>query len=144
MDYLTWLEPVITARLAAIGQPVFVRANLELTADHGLQAAVAAAGLEGAAKWIGSAPRSLYAQGGPKAGYVSLLVEFVNGATALISAEAAHGEPAAHLLVTGQLGTLRYDDVPEPGQLRDAPAAGRDLTAWIGESLASGKPVVRS
>lgn len=142
VHYLTWLEPVIGSRVTpeSIGNVVFVRANLELTADHGLLTAVAAAGLGNAARWIQAEPSSVYAQGGVKEGYVSLLAEFANGASALISAEAAHGEPSAQLLLVGQRGTLRYDDYPQAGQLKDRPLARAEWVRWIERSLRLGAP----
>ncbi|MBL8179880.1 MAG: hypothetical protein JNK48_34690 [Bryobacterales bacterium] len=145
MHYLLWLDPVIGTRIEAgtIGPVVFVRAHLELTADHGLLARTAAAGLESAGRWVRSEPKSVYVQGGPKAGYLNLTVEFVNGACALLCAEAAHSEPAVQLLLVGRNGTLRYDDFPQPEQLRDAPAPAQASIAWIEEAVRSGKPVAR-
>lgn len=146
MHYLSSLETLLTPRTAAggpIGPVVFVRANLELTADHGLLARLAAAGLESAAKWIASEPKSLYSQGGVKSGYITLTVEFANGASALIAAEAAHSEPAVQLLLVGRNGTLRYDDFPAPEQLRESPQASPASVAWVEDSLRAGKPLVR-
>ena len=145
VHYLSWLDPVIGSRLAAgpIGAVVFVRANLELTADHGLLARVAAAGMESAARWIGSTAKSVYSQGGAKSGYVSLTVEFANGASALISAEAAHAEPVVQLLVVGRTGTLRYDDFPQPSQLAESPSPAAASIAWVEQSLRSAAPVLR-
>lgn len=146
MHYLSWLEPVVSTRTAAggpIGPVVFVRANLELTADHGLLTRLAAAGLDTAAKWIASEPKSLYTQGGVKSGYITLTVEFANGASALIAAEAAHSEPAVQLLLVGRNGTLRYDDFPAPEQLHESPPASASSIAWVEDSLRAGKPLVR-
>ncbi len=145
MHYLTWLEPVIGTRLAAgmIGPVVFVRANLEFTADHGLLVRVAASGMDSVARWVGSEVKNVYAQGGAKAGYVSVTVEFVNGASALVSAEAAHGEPAMQLLIVGRNGTMRYDDFPAPDPLRETPVAQEASVRWIEESLGAGVPVAR-
>ncbi len=145
VHYLSWLEPVIGTRLAAgtIGPVVFVRANLEFTADHGLLVRVAAAGLEGVARWVGAEVKNVYSQGGVKAGYVSVTVEFANGASALVSAEAAHGEPAMQLLIVGRNGTIRYDDFPAPEQLRETPVASEGSVRWIEESLRAGVPVAR-
>lgn len=145
MHYLSWLDPVIHSRASSgvIGPVVFVRANLELSADHGLLARIAASALECAARWIASDVKSLFSQGSPKVGHISLTVEFANGACALISAEAAHSEPAAQLLLVGRNGTLRYDDFPQPDHLREAPAASTASIAWIEESLRTGKPVLR-
>lgn len=146
MHYLSWLEPVIATRTAVggpIGPVVFVRANFELTADHGLLIRVAAAGLESAARWIASEPKNLYSQGGVKSGYITLTVEFVNGASALIAAEAAHSEPAVQLLLVGRNGTLRYDDFPAPEQLRESPTASPASIAWIEDSLRAAKPLAR-
>lgn len=145
MHYLSWLDPVIASRTSSgvIGPVVFVRANLELSADHGLLARLAAAALESAARWAGSEAKSVYSQGSPKDGYISITVEFANGACALLSAEAAHSEPAAQLLLVGRNGTLRYDDFPQPDHLREPPAASAASIAWIEEAMRAGKPVLR-
>ncbi len=122
MKYFEALDLLIGQRLEnnAIGRVVFVRAHLQLTADHGLLAGIAAAGRELARKWTSGAVRSEYSQGGARQGFVSLLVDFEGGQAALVSAESTlGGEPSVQLLVTGQRGSLRFDDYPEPGQLTD-------------------------
>lgn len=146
MHYLSWLEPIVSSRTEAtgpIGPVVFVRANYELTADHGLLTRLAAAALDNATKWIASSPKSVYSQGGVKSGYISLTVEFANGASALIAAEAAHSDPVVQLLLVGRNGTLRYDDYPAPHQLRDSPPASPASIAWVEDSLRAGKPLAR-
>ena len=88
MKYLAWLDETLGAKLRAgsIGKPVFVRANLQLVTDHGHLISLASSAVESAAKWIGSPVRSIYAQGGAKQGFVSLLVDFA--AMKLVSAPA--------------------------------------------------------
>jgi hypothetical protein len=143
MNYFEALGKLISAQISegAIGQPVFVRLDLELTADHGLLATLAAAGVEAATGWLGAPPRSLYAQGGSKHGLVSALVEMASGASALVGTQLARGEPSARVLLVGQHGTLRFDDFPLPAQLAEMPVPSRALTAWIEQSLAAAKPV---
>ncbi len=143
MKYLAWLDETLGAKLraGAIGKPVFVRANLQLVTDHGHLISLASSAVESAAKWIGSPVRSVYAQGGARQGFVSLLVEFAAGQSALLAAETAHGNPPElQLLVVGQHGTLRFDDYPEPLQL--GPTAPARVTRWanlIEASLQSGE-----
>lgn len=145
MKYLAWLEETLGAKLraGAIGKPVFVRANLQLIADHGHLIPLAASALDTAAKWIGSPVRRVYAQGGTRQGFVSLLVEFASGQSALLAAELTQQAPAeAELLVVGQHGTLRFDDFPEPLQLGNTPPAGGRWVSLIESSLASGEAAV--
>ncbi|MFN7924323.1 MAG: hypothetical protein U0Q16_29745 [Bryobacteraceae bacterium] len=143
MHYLDWLERAVGPKLAegSIGRLVFARIDLELTADHGLLGTLVAAGAESVTRWLAASPRSVYAQGGARMGFTSALIEFANGATALVSASLAHDEPAARVLVVGQQGTLRYDDFPEPAQMADPPAPGVAWTGWIEQSLTAGKAV---
>ncbi len=147
MAYLDWLNTQLSGRLSAgaVGRVVFIRAHLALSADHGLLVPVAAGGLELAERWVKSPMRRVYAQGGVKPGFVSLLAEFEQGQTALISAEAAPAaEASALLLVTGQRGSLRFDDYPEPDALVDmAGDMGRRWTNGITGALASGKQFSR-
>jgi hypothetical protein len=144
MTYLAWLDSTIAAQLARdpIGRPVFLRASLQLTADHGLLAPILAAQLETAARWMATPVRRLYAQGGERQGFLSVLAEFDDGQTALISSELTHGgEASADLLLLGQRGSFRFQDQPEPLQLREPPAANQALAAALARSLGAGKPV---
>ncbi len=132
MPYLDWLAAQVTPRLrsGAIGLPVFVRANLEIHADHGLLFPAAAEALEAAVGWLDGSVKSIYAQGSVRDGFVSLLVEFSNGRTALIGVEVhMEGDPSARLLIVGQHGTLRLDDFPELPQLAN-PTIGA-AARWI-------------
>jgi hypothetical protein len=144
VTYLAWLEAAAGAQLArgAVGKVVFVRAFLQITADHGLLAPVAAAQVETAARWAGSEVARVYTQGGERRGFVSVLAELADGQTALVSAELTHGADAsAELLIVGQRGTLRFQDQPEPERLLElAPAAGRALAGALARSLQSGRP----
>jgi hypothetical protein len=143
--YFSWLEKNVGAQLSGdqVGKPVFVRAHLELTGDHGLLIPISEAGVAIARRWLGADVRSIYALGGVKDGTVSLQVEFAQGQTALVSAELSHGgEPSVQLLCVGRHGTLRFDDFPEPAFLMppfETPKPG--YRAYIERSLASGRPV---
>ena len=144
MTYLAWLDATIAAQLArdAIGRPVFLRASLQLTADHGLLAPILAAQLESAARWMASPLRRLYAQGGERQGFLSVLAEFDGGQTALLSSELTHGgEASADLLLLGQRGSFRFQDQPEPIQLSEPPAPNPALAMALARSLATAKPV---
>ena len=143
--YFSWLEETIGAQLAGdqVGKPVFVRAHLELTADHGLLIPISEAGVSLARRWLGAGVRSIYALGGVKYGTVSLQVEFAQGQTALVSAELSHGgESSVQLLCVGQHGTLRFEDFPDPLLLMQPiqpPTPG--YRGYIERSLASGRLV---
>ncbi len=142
MKYLAWLEETIGAKLRAggIGKPVFVRANLQLVADHGQLIALAASAVELVAKWMGWTVRGVYAQGGPRQGFVSVLVEFTAGQSALVAAELTQSAPPeVQLLIVGQHGTLRFDDYPEPLQLGGGAPSGGEWAARIEASLQSGE-----
>ncbi len=145
MHYFSWLERTIETALAGsqIGRTVFVRAHLELTADHGLLIPICEAGLSIAGRWVGADVRRIYALGGVKHGSVSLQVQFADGQTSLLSAELTHGgEPVVHLLIAGQQGALRFDDFPEPRLL--VQTIGPSTPGYRGaieRSLASGKPM---
>ena len=146
MSYLEALERLVGQRLEAdaIGRVVFVRAHLQLTADHGLLLPLAAGALDLAARWTGGAIRSVYPQGGIRQGVVSLLIDFEGGQSAIVSAEATlGGEASVQALITGQSGTIRFDDFPEPGQLADLTAGrGQRWVREIAAALASGRQIV--
>ncbi|MEZ5402154.1 MAG: hypothetical protein R2729_20945 [Bryobacteraceae bacterium] len=145
MPYLDWLTEQIASRLHAgsIGQPVFLRANLELAADHGLILPTAAEAVEAAVTWLQSPVRTLYAAGGPRGGFISLALAFSGGQTAALGAELnANGEPSARLLIVGQHGILRLHHLPEPAELAN-PTIGA-ASRWIPmieRALATGRPV---
>ena len=145
MRYLSWLEKTVGDQLSGdqVGKPVFVRAHLELTADHGLLIPISEAGVSLARRWLGAGVRSIYALGGVQYGTLSLQVEFAQGQTALLSAELTHGgESSVQLLCVGQHGTLRFDDFPDPVLLMQpiqTPKPG--YRGYIERSLASGRPV---
>ncbi|MSV28391.1 MAG: hypothetical protein EXQ52_06550 [Bryobacterales bacterium] len=146
MRYFSLLERTIEAALAGnpVGRAVFVRAHLELTADHGLLIPISEAGLAIARRWVGASVRRIHALGGVRHGSVSLQVEFAEGQTSLVSAELTHGgEPVVHLLIAGQQGTLRFDDFPDPRLL--VQAIGVSTPGYRGvieRSLTTGKPML--
>jgi hypothetical protein len=126
--YLNWLESSIAAKLAggAIGKVVFVRAHCQWTADHGVLSPVLDAALAVVVGWVGSGVRRREVQGSPASGFLNALVDFEGGQTALVASEATlGGEPQTQLLIVGQHGTVRFDDYPDPGLLREPPKAVR-------------------
>lgn len=145
MRYLSWLDKTVGAQLSSdqIGKPVFVRAHLELTADHGLLIPLSEAGMAMTRRWLGASVRSIYALGGVTYGTVSLQVEFAQGQTALVSAELTNGdELSVQVLCVGQHGTLRFDDFPDPVLvMQPIEAAKPQYRRYIERSLASGRPV---
>lgn len=141
--YWKWLDQTIAARIDSgeIGKPLFVRADLQLTADHGHLLGAAGAVLESVTRWFQSGVDRVYAHGGVRQGFLSLMVEFSGGQTALLSAETTRsGDPSALVLVLGQYGSIRLDDYPEPEQLGDAARANPAIVAAIERSLDSGRP----
>ena len=114
MKYLAWLDKTLTAKLAEqpIGRPVFLRATLQLTADHGLLRTVAEETIRLAAGWMKAGVSSAHWQGGAADGHVAAMVAFAEGQSALVSSELTRGEePAVELLLMGQHGSLRFTDV---------------------------------
>jgi hypothetical protein len=114
MKYLAWLDKTLSVKLRdqPIGRPVFLRAFMQLTADHGRLREVADQALVLAASWMGDSIAETVWQGGAKEGYISAMARFRSGQTALISSELTHGEePAVQLLFLGQHGSLRFEDV---------------------------------
>ena len=126
-SYLNWLDKAVGAKLAegAVGKVVFVRAHFQWTADHGVLQPVLDAGLAIVGGWVGSSIRKQDLQGSAGAGFLNTLVDFDGGQTALVASEVTlGGEPQTQVLVVGQNGTVRFDDYPDPGLLRQAPQRG--------------------
>jgi hypothetical protein len=154
VTYLDWLEQTLATKLASkpVGEPVALRAYLQLTSDHGLLAPTAAAAVALAQRWFGAPPLSLYAQGGAEDGYVSVLATFTKGQTALISSDLVRGgaepcgeSPKATLVLLGNHGSMQFSDSPGsdglPADL--APPRGapqQQILRLIQESLREGKP----
>ncbi len=152
--YLDWLEQTLRTKLTSnpIGEPVALRAYLQLTSDHGLLTPTAAAAVVMAQRWFGAPPLSLYAQGGADLGYVSILAKFAKGQTALISSDLVRSSaepraefPAATLLLIGNHGSMQFSDSPGSDGLpvdltppNNAPQ--RHLLRLIQESLREGRP----
>lgn len=152
--YLDWVGETLAARLAqdSIGEPVAMRAFLQLSADHGLLIPTLATALAGAVRWFGPLS-SVYAQGGATAGHVSVLAEY-GGRTALVSTEllrsgeAGSEQPNIRYLVIGNHGTVQFSDAPGEDGLRvdvspNADRATNAAAALIEESLRQGRPVRR-
>jgi predicted dehydrogenase len=144
-EYLKWLDKTIGEPIAGgrIGRPVFVRAHAELISDHGLLIALLGHFVRMSASWMNSPLRRLYAQGGARAGYLSALLEFSAGQTALAGATLRRGEQGeVSFLIAGQQGTLRLDDLPEPWQLDgQLPAGDARIMQALERSLSSSAPV---
>ena len=152
--YLDWLEQTLRTKLASnpIGEPVALRAYLQLTSDHGLLTPTAAAAVVMAQRWFGAPPLSLYAQGGADLGYVSILAKFAKGQTALISSDLVRSSaepraefPTATVVLIGNHGSMQFSDSPGSDGLpvdltppNNAPQ--RQLLRLIQESLREGRP----
>jgi len=143
--YLDSLGQQIESRLKSgtIGKAVFVRAHLQLTADHGLLLPLAAEGLELAQRWIATPVHAVYPLGGVPQGFINLMVDFSGGEAALITAELTlGGEAVTQLLITGQHGSLRLDEYPEPSQLTDLTGNGQRWLRGITTALATGRQMI--
>ncbi|MBI3472028.1 MAG: hypothetical protein HY013_11790 [Candidatus Solibacter usitatus] len=141
----TYLESLHRAMAAAgierrIGTPVALRAYFQLTADHGLLLGVLAEAAPLAGRGFSSPPLRVYAQGAERDGYLTALVEFAGGQTAVLTAEACRTEePQLLILLIGNQGALQYQDTPG----RVALGAGDPVwRAAIRESLESGRPAM--
>lgn len=156
MPYLSWLEDALAAKLAGqpIGTPVALRAYLQLSSDHGLLISQAVGMTALAERWFSGKAASIYSQGSAEAGYVSLLVQFAAGETALVVSElvrpargGAGERPLVKLLVVGNHGTIEFEDAPGPDGLPvdvaspDGPRE-RELSREVERSLRSGQPAV--
>ena len=153
--YVEWLERAVERKLAddSIGSPVALRAQLNLSSDHGLPALMLAGLAAAAERWFASKALTVYAQGGAELEYVSLLVKFSGGQTAVLSSEVVRGDgapgaegPNVLLLVVGNHGTMQFTDHPgTDGRAVDiGPPGGAEaqkLARAIEESLATGRPV---
>ena len=152
--YVEWLEKAVERKLAdkSIGLPVALRAQLNLSSDHGLLVPSLAGLASTAERWLGSKPLTVYAQGGAEAEYVSLLVKFSGGQTAVLSSEVVRGDggpgaegPNVLLLIVGNHGTMQFTDHPgRDGRPVDIEPPGepraRKLARAIEESLRKGQP----
>ncbi|MBM3739289.1 MAG: hypothetical protein FJW39_26250 [Acidobacteria bacterium] len=118
--YFKWLEPTIADKLnqQPAGAPVFVRMFLQLSPDHGLLRSTLAAALGMSSKWLGAAQVRIEERGGAREGFLTAMAEYAGGQSALVTVEAASGDPTVSILVMGQQGSLKFDDYPEPEVLR--------------------------
>ena len=68
--YVEWLEKAVERKLAdnSIGLPVALRAQLNLSSDHGLLAPSLAGLASAAERWFASKALTVYAQGGGRVG----------------------------------------------------------------------------
>ena len=153
LAYVEWLEKAVQRKLAddSIGLPVVLRAELNLISDHGLLISSLARIASAAERWFASKPLTVYAQGGAELEYVSLLVKFSGGQTALLSSEVVRGDggpgaegPNVLLLVVGNHGTMEFRDNPgADGRAADMEPAGgaetQKLARAIEESLRLGR-----
>ena len=93
MSYLEWLENSLTDKLEEqpVGEPVALRAYLELSEDHGHLVPTAGAMAAVAGAWFGAGLPKVYALGGAGQGYVSVTATYPGGQTALIVDDLAAG-----------------------------------------------------
>ena len=143
--YWTWLDQTIAERLngGAIGRPVFLRATLQLTHDHGLLTPVLAGAVTTAAGWMNAGVTRLFVRGSVRDGGLSAMVEFSNGQSALISSHALlEPQPSVGVLILGQNGSVKFDDLPEPSQLGPgAPPSTPALRNAVERAIATGQPI---
>ena len=152
MPYLEWLENSLTDKLKEqpIGEPVALRAYLELSDDHGHLVPTAGAMAAIAGAWFGAGLPKVYALGGADQGYVSVTATYPGGQTALIVAESLRGaageRPSVRLLLIGNHGTMEFADSPGADfravdRTPPADTSTEALGRAIADSLRSGVPV---
>ena len=152
MSYLKWLESSLTDKLKEqpIGEPVALRAYLELSDDHGHLVPTAGAMVAIAGTWFGEGLPKVYALGGADQGYVSVTATYPGGQTALIVAESLRGAagewPSVRLLLIGNQGTMEFADSPGADfrtvdRTPPADTSTDTLGRAIADSLQSGAPV---
>ena len=107
-------EAVLTAvRAKRIGVPVSVRIVDHSASEIDEVEPLLARNLEAASQWLDADVSRLAALGDFQAGQVSVLMEFRQGQTALVSAGTrGHGRPLLEVVVVGNRGILSW----EPGQ----------------------------
>lgn len=121
-----------------LGSPVWLRASLALSADHGQLEGVAAAGVQMAATLLRSGWRRVYAQGGATDGQITALVDFAQGQSALVTAEVTLDEPRVSLLILGNHGSMQFTDFPLRPPIGAGPAG---LRSALRDSLSKGEAV---
>jgi hypothetical protein len=128
-----------------LGSPVFVRYHLQSADKASAVPRRLAQVLAVVTGWLGRPIERVYAQGAPRSGQVSVLLEMRNGATAVISWAAGAVQGAGvDITVLGNHGALYHDvgtgqlwdeaamaltDAPDPAHLE-----------WIERALRSGRP----
>jgi len=134
-------------RAKRIGTPVSVRIVDHTISDSDRLAPTLGRQLEAASRWLDADVRRLAALGDLRSGPVSVLMEFRQGQTAIVSV-GTHGRrsPLLEVIVVGNRGVLSWEPGPgpavesEPAGSTGSPSVRRLLDA-VGESLASGSPV---
>ena len=127
-----------------IGSPVFLRCILNVaddTADLLLSLGEAAALANG---WIPSAPARVYAQGGTEATQTTVMVHYVGGQMALVSANRVDAETAIDIMLVGNKGVIYHETPVGRHYLNAAPpelGGTGELTEAIVQSLESGQPI---
>ena len=141
-------DAVLTAvRAKRIGTPVSVRIVDHTASEVGQLEPLLARALEAASRWLDREVRQLAALGGFRSGHVSVLVEFRQGQTALVSVGTrGHSRPLLEVVVVGNRGVLSWEPGhqpalgAEPAGPGPSQAAGRLLDA-VRRSLESKSPV---
>ncbi len=134
-------------RTKRIGTPVAVRIVDHAAADAaGMEPRLAGA-LEAALRWLDADVRRLAASGDFASGQVSVLMELMEGQTALVSVGTrGSSPPLLEVVVVGNRGTLSWEPGPETIGESEPPAttssrAARRLLDLVRQSLRSKGPV---
>lgn len=141
-------DAVLTAvRAKRIGTPVSVRIVDHTASEVGEIEPLLARALEASTCWLDADVRRLAALGDLRSGQVSVLLDFPQGQTALVSVGTrGHSRPLLEVVVVGNRGVLSWEPgqrpAPgaEPAGPRPSQAAGRLLDA-VRRSLESKSPV---
>ena len=141
-------EAVLAAlRAKRIGTPVSVRIVNHGTSEIDAVQSLLARALEAASRWLDADVRRLAAVGDCQSGQVSVLMEFRQGQTALVSAGTrGHSRPLVEVVVVGNRGILSWEPGPEEASGDELPkgalsSAARRLLDAVRRSLESQSPV---
>jgi hypothetical protein len=138
------LEAVFSGR---IGKPVFVRLlGNSGAADQENQWNCLLSLVRLANRWMGQAPRRVYATGSPGRAPIAAVIEYANGTSATIGTTTGSDAGAvADVLLLGNRGAIYYEGLQLAGAAgaagRAAAGAEETLRAALEMSLNSGEPV---
>lgn len=154
VSYLRRLREAVLQKISSghLGEPVFARLVLAVSADHGHLLPAAGEGVALAGEVLRAQVQRVYAGGSVKSGHLAVQVELEAGRTALVTvAMLRHELPRVDLLVIGNHGTLYHENnekalsqefVDVPGfQFFKVTTTGQHAQEAVRQSLSKGEPV---